>query len=243
MTRIAVCGVWLAVLSLPIANTVRADPINITGGTFLVTGRGVPNPVVLQGTRGFSLNAIADVSEISVHIVTQCLPACEPGTTLSLRGGLGSSGLGGTATFEGVTYTYGFGNDPEAGIGINMDGSTAMPPVADQSVTFRAPFTFGGVFRPPFPQGTAEIAAGSGIATIVLAPIQLGGTDLWTFERILYDFGPQPAPVPEPASLTLLGVGVVATIARARRQRRSGERVLTSLHNVQTNRDSNVVSP
>ena len=218
MTRIAGCVVWLAVFSLGTATRVRGEPINITAGSMVVTLQSGA-PIVLQGSRGFSLEGFADATEGSINVREGCVP-CEPGSTLDVGTELVSIALFGTATFEGVRYTLGQGIDTPIRRALRITGSAALPAVADRPVIVRAPFTVSGFFSPPDAVG-ADIK-GSGIVTVHLSLLEPGDPAeprLWMLEKALYDFGTEPAPVPEPASVILLGLGVGAAAVRGRRQR------------------------
>ena len=76
-----------ACVSLGIADRAAADPIVLTGGSMLVTGRFESGSVSLTGTRGFSLRALVDPGEGEVSAMSQCgqvSPDCAGGSIINL---------------------------------------------------------------------------------------------------------------------------------------------------------------
>ena len=212
MMRIAGCVAGLAVLSLASANSARAEPITIVAGTLSVSFAEVPS-ITLQGTRGFSLNGSADISEGRVDPFI-CEP-CAPGVQ-SIGANLSGPAIFGTATLDGATHILISANDSPASMALELTGAVVMPVTTGRPIVLRAPFTAEGIFFPTFPADSAQLTGG-GVASLFLSP-DTGDPAAWDVNRVRYDFGAPQAPVPEPASLTMLGLAFAAAALRARKR-------------------------
>ena len=153
---------WL-LLALP-AVPARADPIIfITGGSLDMTGENMPfGPLVLQGTRNFSVNAIAEGSRF-------CVP-CAPGDPVDIST-FGFSELSGTAMLNGQQYLI---NSDQAFLNLRFAGATApAPPFDANGAVMSVPFTlvdFGSFFAVSDSRGETRSyqLVGRGRATVYL---------------------------------------------------------------------------
>ena len=103
MRRHAVPVLLFALLCPVAASPAAADPVRITAGTLIVTGRVEPGSLDIVGTQGFSLGA--KVANASQAFETCSVPECLMGTPLDLFIQLGGDTLSGArATLNGVEY-------------------------------------------------------------------------------------------------------------------------------------------
>ena len=114
MTRITSFVVCIGLLCLGAAPRASAEPIRITGGTFLVTGFSASGSIAIVGTRGFSFVSKVTTLEGRVDPFTVCIP-CGPGvSTISVDAFQAGTWFFGPVTLDGVTYHVGDGiDDPE----------------------------------------------------------------------------------------------------------------------------------
>lgn len=214
MTRITSIVVCIGLLCLGAAPRASAEPITITGGTFLVTGLS-EGSIAIFGTRGFSLVSQVATSEGRVDAFTECIP-CAPGSTISIGAFQAGTSFFGPVTLDGVTYHVGDGIDDPEFITFEIFGTAPVPSLDSLPASVTVPFTLEGNFFTSFPQGASPIE-GRGLATLFF------GTDLSVprnamIERIRYDFTDQ-TPVPEPATLTMVAGGLLAVVGAARKRR------------------------
>jgi hypothetical protein len=219
MTRITSFVACMGLLLLGAVPRASADPIRITGGTIVVTGRAEIGAVSIVGTRGFSLLGGVDPGEGRVDPFTDCNP-CLPGTTtISVGAFLGGTALPAVATLDGNTYTVGSGIDDPVSVVLELFGMSRVPAPSDSPTMVTAPFTAEGRFFLPFPD-TPVLIRGGGIATLLFRPFPAGGSpETWEIDQVRYDFTDQ-TPVPEPATLMMVAGGLAA-IVRVRKKRRS----------------------
>ena len=196
--------------------TSAADPIavQVTAGSLNMSGIG--GALSLVGDHDFTfLGGVGVVGGVFGPSIT-CLP-CLPGDVISLQAHWDGNDLGGTATFEGATYTQVGSLAPGHAIGsVTFTGSAVAPPMEGLTATVIAPFLFQGRFSfPPSATTAAATAAltGSGTATIVLGRQNLD-VAVWSYRSAAYEF----EPIPEPGTLILVSTALVGVVFR-RRQR------------------------
>lgn len=210
-----------ALLSLSLlvpATPLRADPIQITGGSVILVGQfTAANRVDIQGTQGFSAEFIP--GNVSGQWV--CRPCGAPGDLFSLDAAVSTVDGAGTVEFAGVTYTVG-ATVLSPGTGFAFlgphGGSVILPPLSPKA-SLSVPFELRASVLFLDNGGPTELEMplmGRGTATLDLVASQFD--PLWELSSVRYDF----APVPEPATLLLVGAGMFAVPARRHRRRRSG---------------------
>ena len=213
MQRIGRFVVCVGLFCLADATHVAADPILISSGFLLVTGRSEAGSISIAGTQGFSLNARVDPGEGRVDVFhLECDPICLPGSTISLGASQGGvSFTDGTTTLAGNSYPL--SSDSPAEVSLELFG-TATLPALQNSLRVEAPFTAMGWFSSP---GGQIPMSGAGVVSLWLSPQNSipGIPPGWVVDQVRYDFG-DAAPIPEPATLILLGIGLAAFALRAR---------------------------
>ena len=129
--------------------TSAADPIavQVTAGSLNMSGIG--GALSLVGDHDFTfLGGVGVVGGIFGPSIT-CQP-CLPGDVISLQAHWDGNDLGGTATFEGATYTQVGSPVPGHAFGsVTFTGSAVAPPMEGLTATVIAPFLFQGLFSFP----------------------------------------------------------------------------------------------
>ena len=217
MTRFSKFVACVAVLCLGVAPGALAEPITVTAGS-LVFSEGVQfqsGPIVLLGTRGFSLNGRVDSGASTIEPL-RCVP-CIPSTTISVGALItGEAFVDTTATLDGVTYPD-IGSDaidPRARAVLELAGSIALPELGASPIVITTPFVLRNSLFQPF-GGEIVPILGGGTATLVLAPLS---SEFWEIRSLRYDFGAEV--VPEPATLFLVGGGIAGLALRTRKRSR-----------------------
>jgi hypothetical protein len=217
MTRITSFVVCIGLLCLGAASRASAEPIRITGGTFLVPGLSEAGSISIVGTRGFSLVSQVATLEGRVDPFTNCTP-CGPGvSTISIGAFQAGTSFSGPATLDGVTYHVGDGIDDPEFIAFEIFGTAPVPSLDSLPTSVTVPFTLEGNFFLSFAQVRVPIE-GRGIATLFFGPDSPQMFMNPTIERVRYDFTDQ-TPVPEPSTLTMVAGGLLAVVRAARKRR------------------------
>ena len=152
MTRITSFVVCIGLLCLGAASRASAEPIRITGGTFLVPGLSEAGSIAIVGTRGFSLVSQVTTLEGRVDPFINCTP-CAPGvSTISIGAFQGGTSFSGPVTLDGVTYHVGDGIDDPESISFEIFGTAPVPSPGSLPTSVTVPFTLAGNFFLPFPQ-------------------------------------------------------------------------------------------
>ncbi len=169
MTRITSFVVCIGLLCLGAAPRASADPIIITGGTFLVTGISESGSISIVGTRGFSLVSQVDTLEGRVDPTFNCTPCGTGVSTISIGAYQAGTSFFGPVTLDGVTYHVGDGIDDPEFIAFEIFGIAPVPGLESLPTSVTAPFTLAGNFFASLAQGRVPIE-GRGIATLFLRP-------------------------------------------------------------------------
>ena len=198
--------------TLAAAVPARADPIIfITGGSLDLNGMTRPfGPLVIQGTRNFSANAIAENTP-------NCDP-CAAGHPVNIST-VGFSELDGTATVDGQRYFVNSGNFGGGFLDLRFAGATSPAPPVGAEATVSGPFTLAhSVFDATDLLGntTQYQIVGRGTATVHLVPWDPEAGQ-WAADQVHYEFAAHATP--EPTSVVLLGSGLAGLWLRGGRRR------------------------
>ena len=228
--RFVTAGVLL-LATVPVP--VDADPIVITGGTFLTE---TPTQEATFTLRGGDGSVFVVDWRTSGFISAAVCNSCPPGATVNpgaryLVSGVpffGQSELPATGSatgvpfagepnpfMRGVTFT---GDLRFTGVGVQLP---AIAPSDFESIIVEMPFSFDGVlngydiFRRDTLLLFSSELTGGGTARLLFSGSPFGR---WTYRQTEYEF---VDPVPEPGTMTLVGsVGLLAALARRRRGRK-----------------------
>jgi hypothetical protein len=195
-----------------------AESIVVTGGSLSQTSVGGNTPFVLEGG-GLRVAGTGYENPVGPG---NCNP-CFAGTTfVSFNSTLTSFVPQGPDVFLDGTMIFS---------GPAFPASLA---VSNPTPTLIAPFTFWAMLR-GFPNSSLtgtpifdEAFVGHGTATanynLTISP----GATLVTFRDVVYQFEPgaAPSPTPEPGTVVLVLTGMAAVVARSRRRKGPGDRVL-----------------
>ena len=205
---------------LPAASA-HADPITITGVS------GIATLVNSAPSASGSVNITGDGFSASVNTFNGsfglgvCTTSQVTGCTSASLGWF-SSDLGGTVTFNGVTFTPNAFNP----LALTFNSVTfVIPPefLNSSAIQITAPFTFSGHFsRNQFPTEPV-ILTGEGTVNLLLVNRTIAGFNGFLLDHADYVFGPQASgltiePVPEPATILLLASGLAGTLLRLKRK-------------------------
>ena len=216
MTRVTSFVVCIGLLSLGAAPRASAEPIRITGGTFLVPGPSENGSIAIVGTRGFSLVSRVSTLEGRVDPFTECTPCGLGVSTISIGAAQGGDSFFGPVTLDGVTYHVGDGVDDPEHISFEIFGTAPLPSLDSLPTSVTVPFTLAGDFF-ALPDVDVSIE-GRGLATLFFRPYPSSMPITANIERVRYDFTDQ-APVPEPSTLTMVAGGLLAVVRAVRKRR------------------------
>jgi hypothetical protein len=231
MTRTAYVVVWGTALCLGAGTHAAADPVTITSGSIVLSqpSRLQTGPIMIAGTRGFSIEGVVNTGEGSFAPVNQCFP-CGPTTDFSVGATSGTFSISSTVTLDGSTYHDVNSFDSSNFVFLHLSGTTVLPPVNGSSLVIHAPFTVA-----PDAFFTYEVTPGSDSEPPQMATVALRGqgratvsfyanpsAPVWEFNGLRYDF----VATPEPATLVLIGGGLVATLLRFKPRRTRSSRPL-----------------
>ena len=229
--RFVIAGVLLLAT---VPTPVRADPIVITGGTFITETLSREATFTLRGGDG----SVFDVDWRSGGFISAAVcNSCPPGATVDptaryVVSGVpffGQSQLAATGYATGVAFA-GEPNPLMRWVSFTGDlrftgAGVQLPAIAlseSDSIIIEMPFSFAGVLngydifrRDTFLLFSSELT-GNGTARLLFSGSSFGGL---IYRQTEYEF---VDPVPEPGTMTLVGsVGLLAALARRRRARRA----------------------
>jgi hypothetical protein len=198
--------------------TVRADPIRITSGEFLLPDDD-PSFFHFAGTDGFVLGGLFIPTAISPY--RTCIEnPCTPGTIVNLSATAGGDLVAGSLGLAtgGIVHGTSFGS-------LQLRGTFQFdaPVVQLTAAGFvKAPFDFNGQVT-GFARDDVELIGPLfavdlfGHGTVVLSgfpdPVDVSAT---------YTFAADAPPTPEPATVILFGTGLAGLAARASTRKRIG---------------------
>jgi hypothetical protein len=196
--------------------TSSADPVLVQIATGSLNMSGGGGSLSLVGDHDFTFVGGVSVLGGVFGPTLTCQP-CLPGNRISLQALWSGNDLGGTATFEGVTYTQVGSLTPGRAFGtVTFTGGAVAPPLEGLTATLVAPFLFQGMFFFPAVNATAAASAsliGSGTTTLVLGRQNLEVSS-WSYRSAQYEF----EPIPEPGTLMLVGTALAGMAFRPRRR-------------------------
>jgi hypothetical protein len=217
MRRIGLVAIGSACLCLAAATASSADPITVTGGSFIQNRFG-DGFFELEGD-GFHLAFGAESPNVDLR--RQCSPCSASGRPLTFGASTGGDFLSGLpGMFNGVSYATTFLSGQFMFTGPTLSSALLSP----SNLTLTAPFSMTGNltdFTSPMRQNPvfATALAGSGTATAQFnfIPGISGTTDLFDVRSVTFAFE-SPAATPEPASILLFGTACLCLAGLRRRE-------------------------
>jgi hypothetical protein len=206
----------LFVAVLGVANTARAEPIQVTGGSLVFDFEG--DFWQMSGS-GFDIRGDLGLGQFfPVTGPDNCFP-CNPGDALDFSFTTnGQQPLGsGSATFEGTSYSDVF----YRGELVTNAAAAPFPDTTADTVRIVQQFAMTGMLNafldPQFSTLAFSTAlTGSGRARTRYIRDEESGFYFPEEGQLVYDFEPAAQPVPEPATFLLVGLGIAALRLRSR---------------------------
>ena len=213
--------IGILVVTLALAAPARAETILITSGLLDWSGGIASGANVTLAGDGFTFNGRTGFGIFNPP--DQCgVPECTLGSSVDLRALFTGMDLGGTATFEGRTFTAVGSLAGTSSASAEWTGSLSIPTTFTGGL-LTAPFMFTGEFafeEDPTAAWRRIDLLGSGTARLMFTPYP-GEPGAFSLSSLQYEFG--SAPVPEPTSMLLIGSGLAGLAAlRRRRQHLEG---------------------
>lgn len=200
-----------------LATAAQADPLVITGGSFVGTGPNLGATSISISGQNFSFGGLTSNPPVLLGGGTA------PAGTRTLGGAQGFNVRTGLC-FNGACVSHDNPFQPTSANGFftfNV-GSFDFPqlgPDGPATFSFTVPFTMTGTvsgFGPDFPAQTF-LVAGRGEMAYTYSTLFFGGQTHYEFRRVEATFA---NPTPEPATLLLLTTGLAGAAAARRRRRR-----------------------
>jgi hypothetical protein len=217
MSRCSRLVVMLSVVLAPCVAPARGEaepiPVQILHGSLDAVH--IVGQLSLTGNHGFTFNGGVGTSIGGVFGLSMTCDPCLPGAPIDLTAHWGGNDLGGTATFQGVTYSQVGSVSGDRAVGtVRFSGSAVAPPLTGLTETIVAPFVFDGMFIFP-PAGTSRGTSASlnGLGNVTVVLRRRPDLAFWTWESAVYEF----EPIPEPGTLMLVGTALAGLALRRRR--------------------------
>lgn len=209
----------LGVLALTLAMTIpaRAETILLTSGAFNWISGGPAATVTMSGSNFSFTGTAAQFSGVFSPWLQCMVPECAVGTTVNLFTRFVGADIGGTATYNGVTYSPVGSIAANASLDTRWSGSLLIPS-GFSGGTLSSPFQFAGEFffqDSPTTGGVVDLL-GAGQASLSFTPYP-NQPGAFALTAVRYEFD-AASPVPEPTSMLLIGSGLAGLAALRRRR-------------------------
>ena len=216
-----------ALCSVTLVPSLRAEPITVTSGRFVVESDDLPF-LQISGMNGFSLSAGFIWTASS-----PCSSGCAPGSPVSM----GAVGGGASTGYElgplSIANINGreFGNGGMNFMSPRLTGTLLFeaptltsPPAIDGGALLSAPFQFNGEvsgFAHDDVSGRTPLFHVTLVGQGTVSALFLPDAGAYFVESATYTFGAQTAPVPEPTTFGLVAAGVLGVVARVRKRKQT----------------------
>jgi hypothetical protein len=223
--RLRVLGM-VALCSVTLVPNLRAEPIIVTSGRFVVETDD-PTFLRISGTDGFFLFA----TFIRTPRSPGCSFGCAPGSAVSMgavAGGASADFSIGALVRANINGTEFVGSSPGTGAP-TLTGTLlfdapilTLPSLNVGDVSLTAPFNFNGQVT-----GFADVDAPLPLFRVTLvgqgtaSAFFLSDAGSYVAENVTYTFLPNADPIPEPTTVALFGTGLIGMVARAWKRKRT----------------------